>query len=325
MKEDMEEVLIKFILGEASGEESERVKRWIGENPDHAKKYADFKLIWESSKQVMHSTKVNEDDAWERFKERVRAGSDIHPISRRLLSPWLKMAAIFVLVSIGLWIAYTALVQPVNDSTLTVETANEIKIDTLSDGSVITLNKHSKLSFPAEFARNQRKVTLQEGEAFFNIAPDAQKPFIIRVGEVDVKVVGTSFNIKTRQDHMELIVETGIVEVSQDDIVVRLKRKEKIDIDQSANSFRKSTNTDQLYRYYRSKEFVAEDTPLWRLVEVLNEAYEVHIRIEGDSLRNTRLNTTFKREESIDAIMDIIGETLRIQVDRQGDQVLLHN
>ncbi len=325
MKRDIEEILIKFILGEANPEESEKVEEWIAASPDHARKYVDFKLIWESSKQFEHKSKVDEDEAWVRFLKRTELNQSKKLSNWAQVSPWLKAAAIFVLVGFGLWLSYTALIHPMSGyATIMVQTTDDTKIDTLPDGSVITLNKNTKLSYPAKFSKNQRVLILKQGEAFFKVVPDASKPFIVQVGEVNVKVVGTSFNIRTKLDQTELIVETGIVEVSQKDIVIRLKREERVEINQSTNSFEKTTSTDQLYQYYRSKEFVANDTPLWRLVEVLNEAYNVNIVIEGDAIRNMRLNTTFKMDDSLGAILKIIGETLNIQVNRQGDQVILH-
>jgi ferric-dicitrate binding protein FerR (iron transport regulator) len=79
---------------------------------------------------------------------------------------------------------------------------------------------------------------------------------------------------------------------------------------------------DKLYNYYRSKEFVCDDTPLWKLVEVLNEAYGVNIVIENKELRGLRLNTTFNNE-SLDTILDIVSQTFGITYTKEADRIIL--
>ncbi len=318
-----EELLIKFLLNEAGPEEKELVERWIGESSENEKRYADFKLILESSEVFAPKNEVNEEEAWTRFQQRVQSSET--SVSKRRLSglQWLKVAAILILVSVGLWLSYISIINPKGHNTIIiVQTFNETKIDTLPDGSIITLNKNSQLSYPRKFSGNNRTISLDGGEAFFSITPDPSKPFIVNINDIQVKVVGTSFNIKTGNDHTELIVETGIVEVSKKDIIIRLKRNEMVDIGKD-NSFEKKINTDQLYKYYRNKEFIADDTPLWRLVDVLNDAYDAQIIIEGNGLKNILLNTTFK-DKSLDTILDIICQTLNIEAEKRGDQIILH-
>jgi ferric-dicitrate binding protein FerR (iron transport regulator) len=85
---------------------------------------------------------------------------------------------------------------------------------------------------------------------------------------------------------------------------------------------RKVANTDQLYNYYRSKLFVADNTPLWRVVEILNEAYDANIVIENDQHRDLPLTTTFK-DESLDNILHIITETFKITAVKENGKIIL--
>lgn len=324
-----EDILIKFILGEATEEEGLKVKSWITKSPEHKRHYDHYKTIWETSKLVAPGSPVDENEAWERFKRKQadqnrELTNKVKPLKQRIhQSFWLKGAAILVLISLGLWISFSELNNPMN-ATLTIRTLNEVRTDTLPDGSIITLNKNTVLSYPKRFAKNKRSVHLKNGEAFFTIVPNTAQPFIIDVNNIEVKVMGTSFNIKTEKDRTELIVESGLVRVSQKDLIVHLGKNERIEIDKTTDRFEKLANTDQLYKYYRNNTFIADNTPLWRLVEVLNEAYGAHIVIEEGSLKNISINTTFKNQ-SIDEILSIICETLTIKADRKGDQIILHN
>lgn len=100
-----EELLVKYLLGEASGAEQTQVQEWIGESDANRKEYYHFKTIWEESKYVASSSTVNEDAAWERFRERTREQE-----GRKIPLPgkyrWLKVAAVLLIVAGSGWSIY---------------------------------------------------------------------------------------------------------------------------------------------------------------------------------------------------------------------------
>jgi len=192
----------------------------------------------------------------------------------------------------------------------------------LSDGSVITLNKKSTITYPSKFKGNTRSIALK-GEAFFNVAPDKKKPFIISVNDVQVTVVGTSFNIKSENGNTEVIVESGIVRVTQSGKTVELLAGEKIVMSSNDSIATKEAVNDKLYNYYRTKEFVCDDTPLWKLVQVVNEAYDAKIIIGRKELNDKRLTTTFNNE-SLEQVLEVIRLTFDITITKKEDgQIIL--
>lgn len=203
---------------------------------------------------------------------------------------------------------------------LAISTANEVKIDTLSDGSIITLNKASTLSYPSQFKGDKRAVALK-GEAFFNITPNKKKPFIISIDSIEVTVVGTSFNIKEEKGSTEVVVETGIVQVKSGRQKVELRAGERLVI-QSGGNLAKDKISDKLYNYYRSKEFVCDNTPLWKLVEVINKAYDSQVEIGREELRNLPMNATFNNE-SLDQVLNVISLTFDIKVTKRDNRIIL--
>jgi transmembrane sensor len=194
-------------------------------------------------------------------------------------------------------------------------------IDTLPDGSVVTLNKKSTISYPEHFTGSTRQVTLT-GEAFFDVTPDKSKPFIISVNDVTVRVVGTSFNVKDNAEKTEVIVETGLVEVANKDQKVKISPREKATVIKSNPELVRQNVQDQFYNYYRTGKLVCEDTPLWKLVEILNETYEANIVIENDRIKDLIINTTFD-QKSLDSTLSIVGETLTIKVEHHGELIVL--
>ena len=155
-----------------------------------------------------------------------------------------------------------------------------------------------------------------KGEAFFNVTPNKKKPFVISVNDVQITVVGTSFNVKTINGNTDVVVETGVVKVTRAGKTVELKANEEVIVNAKDSALTKEKVSDQLYKYYRTKEFVCDDTPLWKLVEVINEAYSSHIVIGNPALRDMSINTTFNNE-SLEQILNVISLTLNIKILRR--------
>jgi ferric-dicitrate binding protein FerR (iron transport regulator) len=126
-------------------------------------------------------------------------------------------------------------------------------------------------------------------------------------------------------DATEVIVETGMVEVTKDQHIVNVRAHEKVVIGRDNVSPVKENNTDKLYNYYRTNEFECDGTPLWRMVEKLNEVYKdkAHIVIGDNRLHDLPLTVTF-RNESLDRILDVIAQTLKVKVVKKGQEIILN-
>ena len=317
----LDELLVKYLLGEATPMEINEVEKWIAESEAHQKHLDSFRTILNESSKLSKTAMVDENEAWKRFQQRRQMPKNTTDHKKVNNISWWRIAALFILlVGVG-GLVFNFYGRKENIRILAVQSAEATITDTLPDGSVITLNKHSQLSYASKFEKDSRTVSLQ-GEAFFNITPNKQKPFIIHVRDVTVKVVGTSFNIRNSGTKTEVIVETGVVQVIRNNKMVALQPKEKIVIDAKTDDLVKEKVADKLYNYYRSKEFVCDNTPLWKLVEVLNEAYDADIVIGQKSLRNLRLSTTFNNE-SLENILNVISLTFSIEVEHEGNKILL--
>jgi transmembrane sensor len=316
-----DDLLISYLLGETTIEENSQIEEWFNENLSNRKYFNQFKVIWESCLDLNFNKEIDTEASLRRFKQKFNADQKQQPriILRVLKYSWMKTAAAIILISGLAWL-YTS-----RFSTKEVQflTRGLVRTDTLSDGSVITLNKNSMLSYPEKFRGKLRQVWLRKGEAFFSVAPNKAKPFLINTGDAIIKVVGTSFNVKNKRNFVEVIVETGIVLVIRNGQTVSLNPGEKVVIEPGASSMIKEANPDHLYSYYRSKEFVADDTPLWRMVTVLNEAYNSHIVIGRKELRNLPLNTTFN-DESLDDILQVICRTFNIKTKKKNNLIFLY-
>ncbi|WP_158799178.1 FecR family protein [Pedobacter sp. L105] len=319
----MDELLAKYMLGEATAAEIEAVDRWVFASEDNLKYFTHFKLIWETSRGLKIESNLNTDDSWAEFKQLTERKNQPEVIIRPIntYQRWMKIAAIWIAIMGISGLMYTFL-QAGQPRLLTLQSYQTVKTDTLSDGSIVTLNKNSLLTYPEKFKGDTREIKLTTGEAFFMVAHNKSKPFIIHLDDAIVKVVGTSFNIKKTNAHAEVIVESGIVQVIHKKVIIRLKPQEKADIDYKSGKLTRGTSTDKLYNYYRTQEFVANKTPLWRIVKVLNSVYHVNIEIADQKLAARTLTTTFKTD-SLDKILAIIAETFNARIVHQPGKIII--
>jgi transmembrane sensor len=289
------------------------VKQWLTDEANLAY-YSQLKKVWDDSRQLALTSTVDENRAWQKFQQR------IHPAgARRTSFGWMRVAAsVMIIAGLGL-LAYWVFGDRTKE--MRVVAQKTVLNDTLPDGSVVTVNKGSSISYQSKFKGETRKVSLK-GEAFFNVTPNKKKPFIISVNDVQITVVGTSFNVKTINGKTEVVVETGIVKVTRAGKTVELSANEETIVEEKDSVLTKEKVSDQLYKYYRTKEFVCDDTPLWKLVEVINEAYNSHVVIGNPALKNMSITTTFNNE-SLDQVLNVISLTLNIKIIKEGDTINL--
>jgi len=354
-----DDILVKVVLGESTGEELRLVQGWREESAANERYFQDFRRIWEESRNLAVRSEVNEEVAWDIFRRRVRDGerslvkdrgqlpgkdgqrslgtgkvakggdedgigdeaegkADVVEMKPRKSYRWLTAAAAILVVAVGGWFFYGG--RPVQY--LAVSSGGQVLLDTLPEGSLVTLNKQSSIRYIKGFAGADRRIDM-EGEAFFAVAQDKNRPFVVQTNGMTITVLGTSFNVKNIEGKTEVIVETGMVEVRKGGEVLRVRAHERVVSEGSDMPMVRGENKDQLYDYYRTHVFECNGIPLWRLVEKLNEVYKVHIVIGNVGLRDKQMTTSFV-DESLDGILDIIKQTFPgSKVDSTGKEIIL--
>lgn len=316
----MDDLLVKYMLGEASASEQEQVQQWRNASSANELYFSQLTAVWEKTKLAAVNSTVSEDDAWLRFQQKIKPDTTpatVVSIKKPTRYLWRVAAAVLVL-AVTSWLLYNR-IQP---ATTTLASGNTTEVFTLPDGSVVTLNKNSTVSYHKNFSKETRTVELK-GEAFFDIAPNKSIPFeVTTANDIAVKVLGTSFNIKNTAKQTEVIVETGLVEVSRRQQSVRLQQHEKLVVSGDNNTLKKQSNNSELYNHYRTHSFVCNATPLAELVAILNEAYNTNIEIGNPALQQLPITATLKGS-SVDSIINIVCLTLNIKATRQNNRIIL--
>lgn len=311
----MENLLLKYIQGEATEEERLKTEEWIAASPDHQKEFERVRSVWENSKLPLPDG-PDVEKAWQRFlKSRDTLTINTAPPSRMSMRKggrWKVFSGAAALLIIALTVSLLY-----QNATVQHRTDARTAVLHLPDRSVITLNTGSKLSYERSFNRKERVVTL-EGEGFFDVAKDPGKPFLIHVKDVDVMVLGTSFNIRSTADLTEVTVETGMVKVVRGNGSFTLRPRQKIILRKGQNDAEISAIKNQLYQYYRTNVFVCDRTPVSELIQSLNDAYAVDIRIANPMLAQQHLTSKFSRSEKVEDILEKVALTLNARVEQKG-------
>ena len=313
-----DELLIKYLLRETSESENAEVEAWLTEDATNEAYYLQFEKIWKASKNLAMNSNADEEQAWQKFKERTVQAKPQVAVRRLNNYGWIKIAAMITLVACA-WFGYN-LLNPVPYTKLIAN--NQIVKEQLPDGSEITLNKNSEISYASNFKSN-RSVKLKKGEVFFDVAHDKGSPFTIDIKEVLVTVVGTSFNIRHDKDETEVNVESGIVRVSMGKDEIELRKGEKVVIKTSAPELLKEKNTDQVYNYYHSGVITANNTPILKVITILEDLYGVKLKTDDPSIDKMTVTTTLPIAYSLDENLQRLCETMDFKVTRNGKQITL--
>lgn len=166
---------------------------WLRADPAHAVAFARAEYAWERA-------------------ERLRALPTIEtPVARASSRRAHAIAAVFALIAIGALLAFVSLRPSVYATNI-----GEQRVVALEDGSRVNLNTSSRVEI--DFDEHQRLVRLHQGEALFKVAHDPQRPFIVQAGHTQVRAVGTAFNVRVRDQIVEVTVTEGIVAIAEDQL-----------------------------------------------------------------------------------------------------------
>lgn len=215
-------------------------------------------------------------------------------------------AAIVLMVTLGLSVWKMSSQEKPAEILLTVVTGSaEHKRITLPDGSMVLLGPSAKLSYPKVFASKSRQIALKEGEAFFDIAHQENRPFTVHTASgIDIKVLGTSFKVKSYQagKQFEVAVVTGKVAVSnKNKSLGTLVKDEALTYDKNAD--RAAIRKIKALAFV---EFAFDGTTLDQVISKLQYAYSIKILLNDSTLAKLKTTASFSSKQSPEEILDII-------------------
>ncbi|SKC83199.1 FecR family protein [Ohtaekwangia koreensis] len=246
------------------------------------------------------------------------------PESRSFTFSFLKIAAsVSILLLAGLFVYNfrTGKKETIKYITHTTNLGQRATI-TLDDGSVVKLNAGSTISFPEKFVGDTREITLY-GEAFFEVKPDPDKPFIVTSGGLLTTVRGTSFNIRAyHHERIEITVSTGKVHVAS----IRKKEEavlganQQIQYDEALMDWKFRNVPAERYMAWTENIIYLDRTSVQELVNTLERWYNVKIELENGALQNCTISGKYKSDRLtniLEGLKIMHGITYRFASERE--------
>jgi ferric-dicitrate binding protein FerR (iron transport regulator) len=312
-----EQLVKRFMMGKLSVSEEKILLDWIDQSPQHEdlfrKEQKRLSLI------VSETQDTNVDEQWRQLSVKIQSKRTVRNDHLKHMLFRLRIpaaAALIIFALIGYLIldrdraeqgSFTALTETISTP------CGERTSFLLPDGTKVSLNSDSKLMFPKEFSENLRQVELS-GEAFFEVTPNKEAPFIVHTAALDVRVLGTAFNVEafpgtshvnTTLVHGKVILErevdhqtTTLAEMNPYDRVV-------FSVDNQEVRIQKQTNLEQ-YIGWKDGKLVFLNASITEVAKKLELWYNVSVQIQGEDLKKSHFTATFTNE-TIEQVLRLLS------------------
>ncbi len=317
------DALAAYLSGEMNMDERHRIEAWIAAKEENRREFESYREIWQ-----LAGPEPDTETALQNVLRRIDQAEAMHQAKAWpvWLSLPLKVAAILLpLALIGYLLMYRVREAPPEY----LHTQEKPSEHLLPDGSSLSLNTHSVVSFAGGLSGEKREVHL-EGEAFFEVEKEAERPFIVRSNELKVKVIGTRFNVNAypEQDTIKVSVEEGRVGlyVTQgtaitDSLLLSAGEEGLYVRSRKALLYRPGFNPNMLFWKHKTLSF--DKTPLKAVLAQMSLALGDHFILDDSATGQLRLTATFENV-SKEQMMDVLAETFSLSWERNDTRFILY-
>lgn len=313
MENRINHIIARVLSGESSSDDILSLSEWLNENEKNRDEFRRLKNYWDADVAFKHSVAP----AFSADKLQQKINVQRRQTARRQLwrnaIPLIAAACLLFIFSTALFLYNT------NDRIsehYTLLTDEHTSNFTMEDGTIITLNKNSRLSYSDKYGKDSRNVKL-EGEAYFEVAKDPSKPFQVEMNGASITVLGTHFNVKADAESDDItatLVEGSIrFEGAKQNIV--MTPNQQLTFNRSTNKVDvKKIDTDT-FTAWKDGLLKYKSIPFVELIKELQSAYKVEIQIDSQELKNPAVTVsgTFSQEQSIEQILKVISRSLPIR------------
>ncbi|MCS2891018.1 FecR domain-containing protein [Parabacteroides faecis] len=323
-KQDYIQLFDKFLLKQASPEEVQMLIQWL-KSEGSFQDWMDEE--WDAASSGMDTDLQQK--LLGQIKQKISLEMQQAPLKRnkyRTIYLWTaRIASVIILLLLtGISVyRYAMEQQKMQDMIVSVEKGQKANV-VLPDGSKVWVNSDSRLIYGSRFTSKERILEL-EGEAYFEVAPDKDRPFIVETKNISVKALGTSFDVKSyKEDNwVSAVLMTGKVEVWSENEKLILEPNQRILFDKSTGKMEKSRvmdATDFSGWMYNTLSFEAETFE--NIVQTLQRLYNTKIVFESESLKKYRF-TGSPGNTSLESILQILSLTSPLSYEVKDSVIVL--
>lgn len=321
-------LVTRFLSGEMSHREERIFQEQLRGDPSKRALVEEYRKLWDSVGSASQSGTYDLDREWALIRSKLpgyETGTSGSPGGKRRKLAYYsyRMAAVLV---IGLLLSASWYYISRMAGMERVVARDEPVEAVLEDGTHLTVNRNSTIRYKKKFMADQRKVFLS-GEAWFEVARDTTRPFVIDAGEALVEVLGTRFNVNAYKENsvVEITVESGLVAMSakkdQEDLIV-MKAGSGGTYHKGQKELTLIASSDPNNISWKTRELYFDGSNLREVADLVNRVYGSHLVIANPGLSSCEITVTFK-DQSLDAILTVLEMTLDLEISRSGDEIRL--
>ncbi|MDO5979580.1 FecR family protein [Flavivirga spongiicola] len=200
----------------------------------------------------------------------------------------------------------------------------------LSDGTKVHLNAGSSLRYPTQFLKGMNRQVFVTGEAFLDVAKNLDHPFIVNAQDVNIKVLGTQFNVSSypEDQNINTVLVEGSVKIFNNDIhenAILLKPNQMA----SWNKTLKQTSINEvdtnIYTEWMNGKFNFYDTPFKNILKKLERHYNVHFKNHYKDIENRQFTSSFNIKDNIEKVLDVFSEYMEFEYMIQNNTIIIIN
>ncbi len=325
------DVLIKYLSDRLDAPEAERVSRWIEASDENHASFQALKQAWEQQdlpSQAFSSEEIER--SWQKVRSETivktnDTTTDVSPVRHITLFPLLRKIAAVLIVGLAIGYGVNTYFNTQKQPEHFVQTNEMGKREVLlADGTKIWLNKLSSLGYNNDFNTAERVVYLK-GEAYFEVAKDPTRPFIIHSGDMAVQVLGTSFNVdsRTTEGKQLVTVTSGKVAVyDQNDAVnrVELIKGEVAEFEKKGKKITKTDNQNLNFLAWKTGQLIFKNNSLQSTLFTLEDYFNINFELPAEISDGYRFNASFDNQP-LEEILLVMEVSLGLQFESREDHI----
>ncbi len=319
MDDEFSKLVSNVFAGEAGYDEKQQLKQLLLDSKEHTLLFNQLKEYWDADVKLNKTNK-------ESFEAGVMAQLNFEPEIRKSKYKrfYLRIASVaavvFFALTCGMAYLYTA--QPKEFYTYSAQSTPIEYL--LEDGTKVTLNKNSTLTYSSKFGKERRDVKLN-GEAFFKVTKNKTKPFAVEALGTITEVLGTSFNVRANAQTNEVsttLVE-GSVNFMAENCDVKLKPGEEIIYNNASKQYALAQTDIQFNTAWISGRFNYTNIAFADLVKKLEKIYELEIKITDKSVADRIVSASFLNDEPVESILDALKSDLKYNYKIESNEIII--
>ncbi|MDR1918969.1 MAG: FecR domain-containing protein [Tannerellaceae bacterium] len=320
MEQEIEKIILRNLSGEASAEEHAKLSEWIVEKEANKQAFFQLKAYWDAK---LSGVTMDKDAAWEQLFIRIRKSK-----SRRLIGlRWLKYAGVAMIAAVFSAIAtYWGLEQREAPAVeyFSYASGNASSSFRLPDGTDLVLNKQSTLKYSNLYGEKVREVSL-EGEAFFEVKPNTEKAFILRLGDSRITVLGTTFNVRNyaEENILRATLVEGLIRFDSPQRTVVLKPKQELSYDKQKHETSLQWVETQIATAWKENLLRYKSISFAEFLKLLEKHYEVEILLQNKILGQQKVSGSFDTALSVEQILELTKKSLSFDWEKKANDYII--